>query len=67
MTPKERRPDQSKTIGDYPGMAREVATSAASLANSQGPRFAPPEAPANGKAFGEGIDLADRACISAAS
>ena len=33
---------------------------------SQGLRIAPPEAPANGKAFGKGIYLADRACKSAA-
>lgn len=33
---------------------------------SQGLRIAPPEAPANGKAFGNGIYLADRACKSAA-
>ncbi|KAK3172011.1 hypothetical protein OEA41_004095 [Lepraria neglecta] len=32
---------------------------------SQGLRFAPPEAPANGKAFGKGIYLADRASKSA--
>ena len=33
---------------------------------SQGLRIAPPEAPANGKAFGKGIYLADRASKSAA-
>ena len=33
---------------------------------SQGLRIAPPEAPANGKAFGKGIYLADRACKSTA-
>lgn len=33
---------------------------------SQGLRIAPSEAPANGKAFGKGIYLADRACKSAA-
>lgn len=33
---------------------------------SQGLRIAPPEAPANGKAFGKGIYLADRACKSVA-
>lgn len=33
---------------------------------SHGLRIAPPEAPANGKAFGKGIYLSDRACKSAA-
>ena len=33
---------------------------------SQGLRIAPPDAPSNGKAFGKGIYLADRACKSAA-